>query len=651
MGSFYTNVHVRITGDRSIAREGIVSALRELARQRGMVDVATSDADRTLAITSGRDWISVYDSETEARDPATLRALAGAVARAAAGHAVSILVHDSDVVDLRLFDAAGDEVDRFVNKVDYFGPASPAEKRAAKGRPELWQPVLAAGADESALRKAWKTDSVFVDQLVSAVARVLGIDAARATTGFRYLDPKLADDPASIVLRFRLAERPAWEVPRTGPPRFEASAFAPAPALFVGAPLHATATARNAGGAMRGLSVVVRGSALDRGLVAIDGGELLVGRPARRNDGTTNHQPLAFVEERVDGSIAFVARVPDAVVPAAPSASLEQVGPRAPPAYFEALAAGQVHVNVRGRGLVEGTGALEIALVPHEHRDAAFVVPTPIEVRRAGWRPLRALPGLAPRQLEELQARDTLFAMVTLDVPTAEAAIIAADALAKWAPLLKVGRVQVTRFPAIAGKAPKTRATKKIDVEKLRPAFGEETLVELATDGNDGFSFGRSLYHALRPSTSDPDLPTLAFWLSAKERAVHELAHARELAVAIVDDAFVRGKGTQAIVARAGRMFSSTLDLTAYETACGIGGQCTLRKSWQTRWVRTIAPGTLWVGPALAGRVEVGAAAWSPIGEGHRAVVEDVGAIEQALADVLPDRDAWSVAACAMYAR
>ncbi len=107
MGSFFTNVQVRT---RDAARA--IEALRAIAKKDGLV--ATDDAsgaDRTMLVLAEGDWISVYDEGCEGQNQDALDALAAALSKKTRGPAVTILVHDSDVLELRLF-RDGKRIDR-----------------------------------------------------------------------------------------------------------------------------------------------------------------------------------------------------------------------------------------------------------------------------------------------------------------------------------------------------------------------------------------------------------------------------------------------------------------------------------------------------------------------------------------------------------
>ncbi|HEY3357475.1 MAG TPA: hypothetical protein VGQ83_29765 [Polyangia bacterium] len=113
-----------------------------------------------------------------------------------------------------------------------------------------------------------------------------------------------------------------------------------------------------------------------------------------------------------------------------------------------------------------------------------------------------------------------------------------------------------------------------------------------------------------------------------------------------------RGAGVQALVTRWDWAPGASLDGTPYEWACGVHGQCTLRRDWLTRYVRGVGVGTLWLGPALVARLAGleplrAAAPVMPHAGGVRVEVTraTIDAVEAALEPLLPDSAAWEAAA------
>src|SRR5215208_6221286 len=128
MGSFFTNVQVYV-GDRPAhdLRSAIIGAMQRLVRDDGFVEVDPDDAtaERMLLIgpADATRWIAVYDSATEGQDQTQLDALAAALSTVSEGAAVGVLIHDSDVLELRLWHS-GARLDSYSSSPDYYGLVS-----------------------------------------------------------------------------------------------------------------------------------------------------------------------------------------------------------------------------------------------------------------------------------------------------------------------------------------------------------------------------------------------------------------------------------------------------------------------------------------------------------------------------------------------
>jgi hypothetical protein len=209
MGSYFTNVQVHARRLDAMARDGVSGVLRSLLSDEGFVPAGGGTADRTILVDAGNDWISVYDEATEEQDQKVLDRLALGLSKLLDTETVAVLVHDSDVLELRLF-RSGEAVDRFNSNPSYLGKASAAERKAARGNADLWAPVLSATVDAARLRAAWKTGTAFAEETLARVAELVGMDRARASTGFNQAEHA---DPRYSRLAFRRAGRPEIAAP------------------------------------------------------------------------------------------------------------------------------------------------------------------------------------------------------------------------------------------------------------------------------------------------------------------------------------------------------------------------------------------------------------------------------------------------------
>src|SRR6188768_3037030 len=310
MGATFVNVQVHARDSETTARLNRVEAcLRRVLREDGFLPVEADQAsDRTILVANGPNWIGVYDELCDEQRQDEAQRLASQLSRELETHAVSILVHDSDVLWLELFDS-GTLVDGFNNYPDYFGKVSSEGRKSARGTPEHWSAVLTPGTPPAALRAIWRKQKAFAEDTLQETAALLGLDANQAQVGYRYLqqgDAELGDTPL-IRLDFRHAVRPAHEIRTEGPPRFEFYSSSAKNVATVGcARQFGACSVRNMGGAGRGLSVVLSGAALDRGLLSISSVQLAASLGEQRTALSSRTESELRGEQRVS-----VASFPD----------------------------------------------------------------------------------------------------------------------------------------------------------------------------------------------------------------------------------------------------------------------------------------------------------------------------------------------------
>ena len=133
MGSSFVNVQVHASGrDPQAELDGVVDCLVSVLREDGFVPAdADQSSDRTVLVAAGSSWIGVYDELCDKPREEVAARLTCELSRRLETHAVTILVHDSDVLVLELF-GSGELLDRFNSNPGFFGEVSPSERAAAR---------------------------------------------------------------------------------------------------------------------------------------------------------------------------------------------------------------------------------------------------------------------------------------------------------------------------------------------------------------------------------------------------------------------------------------------------------------------------------------------------------------------------------------
>jgi hypothetical protein len=670
MGAFFTNVQLLVRGQDERAKKILLlKELYALAEDADLTEAAPGEEpDRSILIESGGGILSVFDEATEGQNGEVMFELASRLARALSAQAMTVTVHDSDVLLLTLVDAEGDLVDTYNSYPSLFGKVSAAEKKRVAGDPSKWVAFLREGATTKDLASTWKEEKNFCEDTLLKTLGLFGIERERATVGFRYAS-KSEKRTGRVYekLEFRARVRPAHETKAEGATRLTTMGYAQKMELSCGFAAHITFSARNEGGTSKGLSVVVGGDAIARGLVELERCQIVIGPPAQGNFVAVPFQKF---------STSMIASFPDAVLPAGSAAQIGFEPGMDPRKMVDAMYASNVHANIHGKGGKAGEGTLSITFIPLAHEEGAVSHEMTIATTTAPRRPLRAPAESHAHVLRPLQLDGTLFLLVMLDQPQKKAMPFVKRALASFAPhTSSEGKYELAIFKSKPDERPSTGSVKakgffeSARFAKLCDQMVDEALVSATRGDNhvdftsrertfgDGFAFGTSIIPDR--DKKDPELPTLGLWLDVTSRSDAEIERARAMLHAIADDAMKSEVGVQAIVARWG-WAPSSLDTTAYELATDVHGQCTLRRSWATRFLRGVATGTMWLGKDLAAHVRdldalrSCATVDTSIADVVKVTIareEDLDRAENALAELLPSGEDYQRGIDAKYGR
>lgn len=377
MGASFANVQVRLAGDAAEGR--VMAALRSLLVTPESSEVGSeAEADRTIALARSGNWVVVYDELSDQLVGYELEALAKGLSAALEAPAVTALVSDSDVLLMELFER-GKRVASFDSNPAVSG------RRRTKLKLDKWKTHLAPGHEASELAAVFAEKQLFAERTLENAAPLLGMDPQRACLGYRYQREETPSDsePTSrrdggLVLHLRQTKRPEYERLGTEPPHFVPASWSNELVMAVGQEFQEGFSVRNEQRASRGLSIVLRGPALEDGLVRLRHAQLVVGEVAKQ----TEFPEAPFTERSDQGGRIWVADFPELEIPAGPpSAAFEaELIPTA--ACLAAMYRAQIHANIYGDAVAVGAGELQIAFVPHEAREtgqSGFSVPVDVQ--------------------------------------------------------------------------------------------------------------------------------------------------------------------------------------------------------------------------------------------------------------------------------
>lgn len=592
MGSFFTNVQARGTD-----RDAIVAALRADAEARGsdLVD-DEAQADRSVLVLPPEDgWIAIYDQATESQDGASLERLAVLASRATHDAAISILIHDSDILDLRLY-RDGARLDRLDSDPSYYGSTRVSSKKRAElaGAAEKWKGLVDDEA-VAALDAAFRADDLFAEGTLHRVTEIVGIPHAQAATGYRYRTSGYEELPAgTVVLRFRDRARPAWEQASTAPPGLQTESYVAGELMLgVGDELRCSLGARSVGRASRGIGVRVWGGAIADERVAVERIELIVGDP--RTNPCVRLLPTST--RSADGAPLLVAEAPDLEIPAGTASPFGGFAPGTNmDAMMAAYARGRVHVNVVGRVIAPGRAELGIGLVPRERPEATAATIVRLVIDPRFTPPLRA-ELTTSSYLRMLEGDAQVIACVAMPDRARLAAFARAIVEAARDERDATAAVTTTTFFASAhrpkigrGKAKSMLRGKRWD--DLARAMETERSVEVNV-GDVTVRVGVGLM------TQGDDLVGWCVCTGAASDTLSERWSSR------LDDVVRRGEAIQALIDRRNAGGSAMLDQDAYELVCGLAPGIGMQRAYLDAHVRIPSRHRLWIASALLARLDL----------------------------------------------
>lgn len=660
MGTFLACVQLHLDDQRRAKmREAVVEALRERVLHGPFVETTDeADADRTVYIgpLGEKPWLTVFDSQGD------LRKLAQELSAKTRGTAVFINLIDSDVVHLRRY-TMGEIVDDYCNAPDQcsgyiddpdwvsdWGDRSQEELVAlTRGEAAKWLDLLAGSADPAKVQEVWQSKPVFADDILWAMVDALAMNEEEIWTA--------SEGTGFERLMFRLTEPRRYEIKAEGPPILQLTGHGGLHHVCVGDPLEMFAGVQNNGGPATGLDVITWGSALDRGIAAVQKASIeSATNPAEAQEAAFVRKQRRLAEKEI---ALFVASFPDLELPQGIAGGLEttsQSGVDWNKAY-EALRATQIYVRVAGTVQRTGSGELCLAFSPHANRKRGQAVyPARLEAHPAPRRPLRSRQAPHPVSsdlLRKLEKPDQLFAMVVLGASREQSAEVVADALETWASYA-VGKPSERLTAGLRSDIRLLPTRQKLMVAEIvqgkRRSTMREALVSCVSFELKSRS-SRALFDASPLSfqhSNELPVPHLGFWFPCSVFDETRLAEIEKWLTGLVDSLMQWGDGLQAVMGKWDWWESTSLDLTPYEIACALGGQCTTGDFWCRRYLRGVT-GRIWLGrdllshlgsleplEALAAITDLGGAIRLELGE--QATMDE---FERALAPLLPSGEDW----------
>jgi hypothetical protein len=205
MGNTCSSVHIALTGTTEDAIKGIVRAYSKLGFTRIKTGSTEGGKQVILFRKEGDPFLSVYDSDNAALDTGELKELALAASNIFKAAALCTSLYDSDTFEIVVFNA-GKQVDLVITDPEQY--SGPLKVLSDPSRAAQWSKVFGKSLSVERIRQAATTNSVFADDALAELSRLIGLTGGQAQ--LHYQD--LLEDGA-LTHRLHFAKQPSAPAP------------------------------------------------------------------------------------------------------------------------------------------------------------------------------------------------------------------------------------------------------------------------------------------------------------------------------------------------------------------------------------------------------------------------------------------------------
>lgn len=256
MGAFFTNIQLKASNiNTSSFRDNVIEYLIQFNSEQGFVSVDNEDAaDKTILIlTSGESpWLSIYDEELEYQNLKKMKTLSSELSGQFNTTALSVLVNDSDSMYVGLYKNGilKDRLSNLSKEIDF-----------NKNKPTAWNEILQNNHSFNDIKTAWQNKSLFVEDFLTAFAKLVDIDTSKLLTGYNYLNEEKQND--GVRLNFARTDKKAATEP--GPTKFGLFSGTGFVEIIPGEKYKTDWTITNQGKSSNGIDIIIAGEFIEQG--------------------------------------------------------------------------------------------------------------------------------------------------------------------------------------------------------------------------------------------------------------------------------------------------------------------------------------------------------------------------------------------------
>lgn len=308
MGSFLTNIQI-YEKDQAKIRKAIVKSLST------DYEVALPDekASRSILIKrSENSWSAIYDTALEDQDIDLLYTTAAGISDELETGAISILVHDSDLLNMCLFNN-GETINNYWNDPDFLSESIPQyEIEKLKGNPKLWEPFFRKGCSAGDLKKIWEAEETFAEDILQKSVPYFGFSQEDCFLTYQDI---LDDAEGWEEIRFKQTAEYTVGQPESSLPQMEMTSWRAFEEGAINEPFTISFDFVNSGAEAKGFAVLLYDEAIDNESIGLLGMEIDI----RSNDFQLIETVSGdFEEAEVTGDEqrkVYVCSFPDTILP------------------------------------------------------------------------------------------------------------------------------------------------------------------------------------------------------------------------------------------------------------------------------------------------------------------------------------------------
>ncbi|WP_409304944.1 hypothetical protein [Peribacillus sp. SCS-155] len=263
MGSFFTNIQV-YENDLSKIKQAILNKLSSDYKEA----LPGEDADRVILIKPSTNiWSTIYDQELDSQDLEQLYKLAKDISSELDASTVTILVHDSDALNMCLFDK-GQTINNYWNVPDFLSDSLPEYKiKKLKGNPLLWKELLLEGYSAKNLKKIWRSPEIWPEDILQESAAYFGFNMEDCFLGYQDVNDGNKDWENYLEIKLKYTEDYVLRHPEATLPFLTMFSWKASIEEDLNKPCTVSFNFVNGGARSQGFSILLFGEAVENNLI------------------------------------------------------------------------------------------------------------------------------------------------------------------------------------------------------------------------------------------------------------------------------------------------------------------------------------------------------------------------------------------------